>query len=208
MRLDHVHMSANADDGYTTEPPTTHPACLFWSRAAGPDRADPSLQSPSLGRNAGPGDSRCPSPARMSRELRLRRLRTALLRPLPLLLQPPWQLRPVERAHEPTEGSRGDRPVLLRAEDLVVDRLLVVALLLPKQTPEQPPATVGKGRCRRQQLAAEQARVAVGAEAAGEHAIAQRLRRPTHSGRNWQNPKLLHRMLIRCEFCQCWPKCE
>src|SRR5882724_1856429 len=59
---------------------------------------------------------------------------------------------------------------------------------------------IGKGRRFRQQLAREQAPVAVGPKASGQDPLKQRLCWTTHCGRNWQNSKLPHSMLFRPSF--------
>jgi len=79
----------------------------------------------------------------------------------------------VERADELREAPGGDRPVPLGAEDLAVDRLLVLELCLPQLLPDPAPATIGKGRRFRQELACEQAPVAVGSKASGQYPLKQ-----------------------------------
>jgi hypothetical protein len=72
------------------------------------------------------------------------------------------------------EAPGGDRPVPLGAESPGLDRLLVLPLRLPKLSPDPAPEIIGKGRRFRQQLAREQAPVAVGPKASRQDRLKQR----------------------------------
>jgi hypothetical protein len=73
------------------------------------------------------------------------------------------------------EAPGGDPPVPVGAEELAVDSFLVFLLRLPQLLPDPAPEMIGEGRRFRQQLAREQAPVAVGPKASGQDPLKQSL---------------------------------